>query len=142
MSEGVQQASPGQTADRSEGSPAKLRRRLAGDVDNIILMALRKEPNRRYASVEQLAEDIHRHLDGLPVLAVKGSTAYRASKFIRRHRASLAAGALVAIALGVGVVATIRGAADRPRDSASAPRIERKIAPVSPRPCHPRNTSC
>jgi eukaryotic-like serine/threonine-protein kinase len=110
MSEGMQQGSPDQTSGCGEGSPAKLRRRLAGDVDNIVLMALRKEPNRRYVSVEQFAEDINRHLEGLPVLAVKGSAAYRARKFIRRHRAGLAASAVVAIALGVGVVATIREA--------------------------------
>jgi eukaryotic-like serine/threonine-protein kinase len=126
MSEGVQQASPDQTSARSEGSPAKLSRRLAGDVDNIVLMALRKEPNLRYASVEQFAEDITRHLQGLPVLAVKGSAAYRASKFIRRHRASLAASALVAIALGVGVVATIREAriARRQAEIATAERAK------------------
>lgn len=110
MSEGIQQGISDQISDCSEGSPAKLRRRLAGDVDNIVLMALRKEPNRRYASVEQFAEDINRHLEGLPVLPVKGSAAYRASKFIRRHRTSLAASAVVAIALGVGVVATLREA--------------------------------
>jgi len=126
MSEGVQQASPDLTDDCGEGSPAKLRRRLSGDVDNIVLMALRKEPNRRYASVERLAEDINRHLNGLPVLAVKGSAAYRAGKFIRRHRASLAASALVAIALGVGVVATIRGAriARRQAEIATAERAK------------------
>ena len=55
-------------------SPAKLRQRLAGDLDDIVLMALRKEPDRRYASVEQFAEDIRKHLDGRPVSASKGST--------------------------------------------------------------------
>src|SRR5262249_7462457 len=50
-----------------EGSPTKLSRRLKGDLDNIVMMALRKEPLRRYASVEQFAEDIRRHLEALPV---------------------------------------------------------------------------
>jgi eukaryotic-like serine/threonine-protein kinase len=134
MTEGVQHASLEQTSARSEGSPAKLRRRLAGDVDNIVLMALRKEPNLRYPSVEQFAEDITRHLQGLPVSAVKGSAAYRASKFIRRHRGSLAASVLVVIALGVGVVATIRGAriARRQAEIATAERAkaERRFADV------------
>jgi serine/threonine protein kinase len=50
-------------------SPERLRRRLRGDLDNIVLMAIRKEPERRYPSVERLSEDITRHLDGRPVLA-------------------------------------------------------------------------
>ena len=51
------------------GTAAKLQRRLSGDLDNIVLKALRKEPERRYASVEQLDEDLRRHLEGLPVIA-------------------------------------------------------------------------
>ncbi|HTT19662.1 MAG TPA: protein kinase [Candidatus Sulfotelmatobacter sp.] len=93
-----------------EGSPAKLQRRLAGDLDNIVLKAMRKEPHQRYTSVEQLAEDIRRHLEGLPVIAVKGSLAYRADKFIRRNRMGITAGALLAITLLGGIAATIRQA--------------------------------
>ncbi len=66
-------------------SSKKLARRLSGDLDNIVLRALRKEPQRRYQSVEQLSEDVRRHLDGLPVLARKGTVRYRAGKFVRRH---------------------------------------------------------
>jgi len=65
--------------------PADLRRRLAGDLDDIVLMTLRKEPERRYATVAELEEDIRRHLEGLPVLARKDTWGYRASKFSRRH---------------------------------------------------------
>src|SRR6266568_1726774 len=54
---------------------------LRGDLDNIVLKALRKEPQRRYASVEQFSEDIRRHLEGLPVIARKDTVAYRTSKF-------------------------------------------------------------
>src|SRR5262245_14606819 len=57
--------------------PEKLRRRLAGDLDNIVLMALRKEPGRRYSSVEQFSDDIRRHLEGLPVIARKATFSYR-----------------------------------------------------------------
>jgi len=89
-----------------EGLRSKLRRRLQGDLDNILLMALRKEPQRRYASVEQFAEDIRRHLAGLPVIAARDSWNYRAGKFARRHRAGiLAAGmALIALIVGVGLI--------------------------------------
>ncbi|HYX20247.1 MAG TPA: serine/threonine-protein kinase, partial [Thermoanaerobaculia bacterium] len=64
---------------------------LRGDLDNVVLMALRKEPDRRYASVEQFAEDIRRHLDGRPVSARKDTLRYRAGKFVTRHKASVAA---------------------------------------------------
>ena len=93
-----------------EGSPAKLQRRLAGDLDDIVLMALRKEPARRYASVEQLADDLRRHLEGLPVTASQGSWSYRAGKFVRRHRVLIAAAALVVFTLLAGMAATIRQA--------------------------------
>jgi eukaryotic-like serine/threonine-protein kinase len=88
----------------------KLRRTLKGDLDNIVLKAPRKEPARRYASVEQLAEDIRRHLDGLPVTATPDSASYRVSKFVRRHKAGVAATALVAVAIAGGVVTTLREA--------------------------------
>ncbi len=87
--------------------PEKLCRLLTGDLDNIVLMAMRKEPERRYASVEQLAEDIRRHLDGLPVIARDDTFAYRATKFIRRHRLGVAAGVFVLISLIAGLLATM-----------------------------------
>ena len=93
-----------------EGTPDKLRKRLSGDLDNIVLMALRKEPERRYASVEQLSEDIRRHLERLPVSACKGTLSYRASKFISRHKASVAAAAAVTITLLAGILITTREA--------------------------------
>ncbi|HMN96643.1 MAG TPA: protein kinase [Phycisphaerales bacterium] len=83
---------------RSETLP-RLRRRLAGDLDTIVLMAMRKEPQRRYASVEALAEDLRRHLAGHPVSAVPDSTAYRLVKFLTRHRAGVAAAASTAAIL-------------------------------------------
>jgi non-specific serine/threonine protein kinase/serine/threonine-protein kinase len=79
---------------------------LRGDLDNIVLEALRKEPERRYASVEQFAEDIRRHLEGLPVTARKDTFSYRASKFVRRNRAGVAAAALVLLTLVGGIIAT------------------------------------
>jgi non-specific serine/threonine protein kinase/serine/threonine-protein kinase len=87
--------------------PERLRRRLAGDLDNIVLKALRKEPQRRYASVEQLSEDIRRHLEGLPVTARRDTLTYRAGKFVRRHRVEAAAAALISLSLAAGVATTV-----------------------------------
>ena len=88
----------------------KLSRQLSGDLDNIILKALRKEPQRRYSSVEQFAGDIRRHLESLPVIARKDTFAYRMSKFIMRHRAGVAAAVVVALVLIAGLMITRREA--------------------------------
>ena len=80
---------------------------LRGDLDNIILKALRKEPERRYSSVEQFSDDIKRHLEGLPVLATKDTWGYRASKFVSRNRVGAAAAGLVLITLIAGMSATL-----------------------------------
>lgn len=79
--------------------PRRLRRRLAGDLDMILLKALRKEPQRRYASVEQLSEDIRLHLSGLPIQARPDSWSYRARKLIARNKALVTAGGVAAAAL-------------------------------------------
>ena len=79
---------------------------LRGDLDNIILKALRKEPARRYASVEQFAGDISRHLEGLPVIACPDTFSYRAEKFIKRNRGAVASAALIFIILLIGITAT------------------------------------
>jgi tetratricopeptide (TPR) repeat protein len=89
-----------------EGSPVKLRRRLAGDLDDIVLKALRKEPEQRYPSVEQLSEDIRRHVEGLPIMARKGSFRYRAGKFVGRNKIGVAAAAVVLLAILSGTAAT------------------------------------
>ncbi len=92
-----------------DGDPRKLRRRLGGDVDSIALMAMRKEPQRRYGSVEQFSEDIHRHLEGRPVIARKATVTYRAAKFARRHKWRLAAAAAVLLlSIGFGIDRTFQ----------------------------------
>ncbi len=102
----------------------RLARRLSGDIDRIVLMALRKEPERRYASAEQLAEDIERHLAGRPVLARGASARYRTWKFVARHRWGVAAAALLLCTLCGGIVATLwqAGRASRAAALASAQR--------------------
>jgi len=91
-----------------EAANQKLQRRLRGDLDNIVLKAMRKEPDRRYASAEQFAEDIRRHLEGLPVSARQDSWSYRTGKFIRRHTAIVAATVVVILTLAVGMAVTLR----------------------------------
>jgi serine/threonine-protein kinase len=80
------------------------RKALQGDLDAIVLKAMRKEPERRYASVGQFAADIHAYLAGYPVTAGRDAWTYRSSKFIRRHKLAFLATAIVAIALiGFGI---------------------------------------
>lgn len=79
---------------------------LKGDLDNIILKSLRKEPARRYASVEQFASDIKRHLDGLPVIARPDTISYRLEKFVKRNRIPVIAGLLFFLTLTGGIAAT------------------------------------
>jgi len=84
-------------------SPEKLRRQLEGDLDNIILKALQKDPERRYSSIEQFSEDIKRHLTGLPVSARGDSAGYRAKKFVKRHSLIFSAVVTVFITLLVAI---------------------------------------
>ena len=88
-------------------SPEGLRRRLRGDLDNIVLKALQKEPDARYASVSALIDDVERHLDGRPVSARRPTAAYRAGRFVRRHAVGVAATVLVAASLVVGLTTTL-----------------------------------
>ena len=90
-----------------ESDPEKLRRRLRGDLDAIVLKALRKDPRDRYGSVDQMADDIRRHLSGLPVLARRSTATYVARKFFSRHKLSVTAAALVLLAAGVGLATTL-----------------------------------
>ncbi|MGI8890899.1 MAG: protein kinase domain-containing protein [Chthoniobacterales bacterium] len=93
---------------------------LQRDLDNIVLMALRKEPERRYATVESFSEDIRRQLNGLPVSAHQDSFQYRAAKFVRRNKIGVTAALLVLLAVLGGVGATLweAGVADAQRAKA------------------------
>ena len=118
-------ATPEAIAQARSVSPERLRHLLSGDLDAIVMMALRKEATDRYGSANLLWEDLQRYLDGLPVLAHRGSRAYRARKFFGRHRVESAAAALVALSLAVGAAVAVRQAtvAARERD-----RAERALA--------------
>ncbi len=104
---------------------------LRGDLDNIVLKALRKEPERRYASVQEFAEDIRRHLEGLPVMASPDTFSYRTGKFIQRNRAASVAAAIMLITLlsATGITGWQASVARRERDKAQR-RFEevRKLA--------------
>ena len=86
--------------------PDRLARQLSGDLDNILLMALQKEPQRRYASVEQMAGDIRNHLNKVPVIARPDTFRYRTTMFVKRNTAAVIAGGMFALALVVGMAAT------------------------------------
>jgi len=90
--------------------PGRTQRRLASDLENIVRMALREDVSRRYGSVEQLADDIRRYLQGLPVQARGDSLLYRSGKFLGRNRTAAAAGFLVAAAVIAGAAIDIRQA--------------------------------
>ena len=104
---------PEAVSNTREGSPEKLRRRLAGDLDTIALMALRKEPQRRYPSVEELSEDIRRHLHHMPVRARKDTIIYRTGRFVRRNAPAAIATALLVLVLMAGSGTAIWQAANR-----------------------------
>jgi len=120
------------TVDRSQRSEIRREKSLRGDLDNIILMALRKEPQRRYSSVAQFAEDIRRHLEGRPVIARKDTVGYRAAKFVQRNKIGVTAATLVALSLVGGIVATTRQAdiatAERNRARKEAAKADRVTA--------------
>ncbi|MCG3164156.1 MAG: Serine/threonine-protein kinase PknD [Acidobacteria bacterium] len=122
---------PSEVARQQTGGSPKLARQLEGDLDNIALMALRKEPERRYQSVEQFSDDLRRHLIGLPVKARPDTFSYRASKFARRHRVAVVAATLVLLSLLGGILATTRAArqarAERDRANQAAATAEAAI---------------
>src|ERR1700730_5370767 len=102
---GENDADRSRISDRRGLSPQRLRARLSGDLDAIIGMGMRKEPDRRYPSVEAFAADVQRHLTGRPVQARHGDWRYHTSKFLRRH--TLAVVGITAIMLGLSAVAGI-----------------------------------
>jgi len=107
-----------ESVSRARGTqPGRLRRRLAGDIDNICLMALRKEPGRRYQTAGQFADDIRKHLSGHPVVARKDSFGYRTEKFIRRHRTGLLVAAVIFLVF-TSVVGFYTARLSRERDRA------------------------
>ena len=117
---------PSTTVAREQGRAGtaapteRTRKRLRGDLDSIVLKALRKEPHQRYASVDALSEDIQHHLDGRPVAARKGTFSYRTGKFVRRHWVGVSAALLVLVAIVGGAVLATYGLVRARRAEAEA----------------------
>ncbi len=106
---------------------ARLRKKLKGDLDTIILKALRKDPARGYASAETLADDLERYLEGRPISARPDTLGYRMGKFVQRHRIGVAAAALVFLSLVAGIAGTA-WQAQRAADEARRAEAERDKA--------------
>lgn len=107
----------------------RLKHKLAGDLDMIILKALRKEPQRRYISVEQFSEDVRRYLEGRPVIARSDTFGYRTAKFLRRNAAGVTA---IAAALVLLLVSTILSVSVARRDQRLLVDIERRETALEP----------
>ncbi|RPI74353.1 MAG: serine/threonine protein kinase [Ignavibacteriales bacterium] len=86
-----------------EGSVDKLHKKLSGDLDNVISMAIRKEPGRRYSSVEHFSKDLKNYLEEMPVSAHKNSIGYRGKKFIKRNKAVIIPAAVIFIIINIGL---------------------------------------
>ena len=112
--------SPAGRARRRGADPARLARRLSGDLDAIVLRALEAEPARRYGSAEALAEDLRRHLEGRPVEARSARLGDRARLFARRHRTGVAATGAVVLALAVGLAFAVSQAQRAAREAQQA----------------------
>jgi eukaryotic-like serine/threonine-protein kinase len=97
---------PSVTAEEATTGYGRFAKTLRGDLDNIVLKALKKAPEERYPSAEQFAEDLRRYLRGFPVTARADTTGYRIRKFAQRHRSAAVAGALFVVALIAGIVTT------------------------------------
>src|SRR5271170_2885657 len=119
-------------AESRNTNPKRLARSLAGDLDNIVLMAMRKEPERRYSSAHQMSSDIQRYLDGRPVIARRDTWSYRSSKFVRRHwlpvTAGVGAAALVLTFAATTYRQSLRIAAERDRVAQQRERAEHERA--------------
>src|SRR5271170_3599613 len=119
-------------ADARSTNPKRLLRSLAGDLDNIVLMAMRKEPERRYASAQQMSSDIQRYLEGRPVIARRDTWSYRSSKFVARHwlpvTAGVGAAALVLAFAANTYRQSVRIAAERDRAAQQRERAEHERA--------------
>jgi eukaryotic-like serine/threonine-protein kinase len=116
---------------RNDLAAGRMRRAVAGELDNIVLKALRKDPSRRYGSVDQLSHDIRRYLEGRPVLAQPDQVSYRVRKFLWRHRVGVAAAVVVILSLVGGAAGSViqgrQARVERDRAQAEAARARAVI---------------
>ena len=112
-------------------APPALARQLAGDLETIIGKATQKDAARRYASAEELSDDLGRHLEGRPVRARKDTAAYRVSKFVRRNRVPVSAAAVAMLGLAVGAIGFTWQARQSGRPAAGASRTQARAVSSS-----------
>lgn len=117
-----ERAPPDERARRRSATTVALRRELRGDLDRIVMMTLRKEPDRRYASVGDFADDLRRYLAGRPVRAQRDTLLYRTTRFVRRNRTPVALAALVLSAITAALVVSLDA-----KDDAEAARVAAEI---------------
>lgn len=98
-------------------TPRRLRGRIKGELDLIVLKALRYDPEERYVSADAFADDIQRHLEGFPIRARPANLVFRTRSFLRRNRGPVAAGLAVLFALALGLVSTLRQVQERTRQA-------------------------
>jgi serine/threonine-protein kinase len=118
----------GQVALRRATTPERLRRTLRGDLDTILSRALKKRPQERYPSVQAFADDVRCHLDHRPIAARRDSAMYRLQKYVRRHRAGVALGALALFTAIAGVVLIVLFASEARRQAERAERSKGFLA--------------
>ncbi|RMH15850.1 MAG: serine/threonine protein kinase [Acidobacteria bacterium] len=127
---------PAALADARRTTPKQLARQLRGDLDNVIMGALRAEPDRRYGSAEVLAEELRCYRRGLPVRARRDQLGYRLRKLLRRHRLAFAAAAFAALALALFIAALLHQvsetAAARDRAEETVRFVERMLEIADP----------
>lgn len=133
----VAELTPESVSKVRDGEEHTLRRHLTGDLDNIVLMAMQKGPQRRYTSVDQLSNDIARHLQGLPVIARKDTLRYRAGKFVGRHKLGVSLAALfLLLIVGFSVTVTLfwqQAVRERQKAEAIADLLQNIFASSDPR---------
>jgi TolB-like protein/Tfp pilus assembly protein PilF len=119
---------PKAVSQTREGQPERLRRRLRGDLDTIVLKALEKEPERRYGSVEEFSRDIDRHLRRVPVKARRSTLTYRASRLVQRHKIEASAASVVLFVLATATGLTFQAFGHRDRISGNSSLRIRSLA--------------
>jgi serine/threonine protein kinase len=103
-------------------------RRLRGDLDNIVLKALQYQPDRRYRTTDALADDLRRHLAGLPIAARRDSALHRVRKFVARHRIGVLSSALIAVTLVASTAFALLQARDKGREAAASAEVTQFLA--------------
>jgi eukaryotic-like serine/threonine-protein kinase len=119
-SEAARRGAANERALARGATPSQLARRFRGDLDNILLKAMAKQPQLRYASVQALADDVRRHLRHEPVSARGNAIGYRAARFVRRHRLAVGAAAVTLVSLLGGIIGTTWQAVEARRQRAEA----------------------